>query len=317
MVSAGATWLSASERGSLLGIRITVWFYRLFGRRLSSLFILPIVGYFLLTDRKGRAASRRYLDRLYAEPDARGVLSRPPTLWNCFLHYREFALSILDRLSFWLGDTADLEITFHGQEHFARLIEQKRGAILLGAHIGSFDALRVLAARGRVVVNVLMFTRHAQRINSLFSQINPAAELRVIHLSPPSIRPVFAIKERVERGEFVAILGDRVGIEDSKRVTRVPFLGKRAPFPQGPFLLAAALQCPVLLIVGLRLNATTYEVFAESLTERASLPEATRTERMHELVEAYAKRLEAFCARAPYQWFNFYDFWGEEAEGAP
>lgn len=316
-MNAEGAWLSTVERGSILGMRLTVWFYRLFGRRLSALFILPIVGYFFLTDRKGRRASRRYLERLYARPDARLVLGRAPTLWDCFLHYREFAQSILDRLAFWLGDTRDLEFIFHGEEHFARLLAIKQGAIVLGAHIGSFDALRVLAERGRIAVNVLMFTQHAQRINSLFSRLNPDADVRVINLYPPSVRSVLAIRDRVRRGEFVAILGDRVGIGDERRVTRVPFLGKAASFPEGPFLLASALQCPVLLMVGLRRNATTYEVFTESLAERVSLPETSRAERLHELVEAYVRRLEAYCSRAPYQWFNFYDFWGEGAEEAP
>lgn len=315
-MSQGGAWLSVAERGSALGMRLTVAMYRVFGRRLCSLFVLPVVAYFFLTDGRGRRASRRYLERLYARPDTRRVLRRPPTVRDSFRHYREFALSILDRLAFWLGDTADVEIVFHGREHVERLRAAKRGAILLGAHLGSFDALRVLAGRDRVVVNVLMFTAHAPRINALFSRLNPEADVRVINLHPPSLRSVFAIRERVARGEFVAILGDRVGIGDGRRVTRVPFLGRSAPFPEGPFLLAHALSCPVLLMIGLRRSATAYEVFAEPLAEEVRLPDRDRAERLRELIQAYVTRLEAYCVRAPYQWFNFYDFWGEGVEGA-
>jgi predicted LPLAT superfamily acyltransferase len=316
-VSGERAWLATAERGSILGMRLTVWFYRLFGRRLSALLILPVVGYFFLTDRRGRRASRRYLERLAARPDAALPPGRVPTLWDSFLHYREFALSILDRLAFWLGDTRDLEFAFHGREHFDRLLAVRRGAIVLGAHLGSFDALRVLAERGRIVVNVLMFTRHARRINSLFSRLNPDAGVRVIDLHPPTIRSVLAIRERVARGEFVAILGDRVGVGDERRVARVPFLGHPASFPQGPFLLAGALQCPILLMIGLRRSATRYEVFTEPLAERVPPPAADGAERLHELMETYVRRLEAYCAMAPYQWFNFYDFWGEGIEGTP
>lgn len=313
-MSEGA-WLLAAERGSALGMRVTVWVYRLLGRRFCSLFILPVVAYFFLTDRRGRRASRHYLERLYTRPEARLVLRRPPTAWDGFLHYREFALSILDRVAFWLGDTGNLEIVFHGREHFDRLLDAGRGAILLGAHLGSFDALRVLAKRGRVVVNVLMFTQHAPRINAVFSRLDPDADLRVLNLSPPSLRAVFAIKERVARGEFVAILADRVGIGDGKRVARVPFLGQTAPFPEGPFVLAHALGCPVLLMIGLRRNSTMYEIFTESFAEQVRLSEPGRAEHLRELVEAYARRLEAYCVRAPYQWFNFYDFWAQGATG--
>ena len=310
---AATGWISSGERGSLLAMRFAVWCYRLFGRRLIAFFILPLVSYFFLTDRKGRRASYRYLRRLYALPEGRQALGHPPRMWDCFLHYREFALNILDRLGFWGGNADEFEIRFRGREHFTRLLEDKRGAILLGAHIGSFDALRVLARKGGLVVNVVMFTRHAQMINRIFNEINPDTELRVINLDLTSIQSVFDIKACVERGEFVALLGDRVGIGEHKRISWVPFLGAMAPFPQGPFILASVLQCPVILMIGLRVNSMTYETFAELLTERVVLPRARRAEALDEVVGAYAKRLEKYCVRAPYQWFNFYDFWGDDA----
>jgi predicted LPLAT superfamily acyltransferase len=312
-MTATTGWLSAGERGSLLWMRIAVWFHRRVSRRLGAWLILPFVAYFFLADRRGRRASHRYLQRLYACPQGRVALAHKPHVWDCFLHYREFGQNLLDRLCFWLGDFKEIEITLHGREHFAALLEEKRGAILLSAHIGSFDALRVLAEQGGVPVNVLMFTRHAQKINAIFKQLNPTIDLRVINLDPTSMQAVLDIKACLGRGEFVGILGDRVGIGEEKRISRVPFLGKVAAFPQGPFLLASALQCPVLLMIGLRANFTTYHAFVEPFAERVILPSTGRTEGLDELVAAYAKRLEEYCFRAPYQWFNFYDFWGDDA----
>jgi len=309
----GAGWISAGERGSLLAMRFAVWCYRLFGRRLIAFFILPLVSYFFLTDRKGRHASYRYLKRLYALPEGRQALGHPPRTWDCFLHYREFGLNILDRLVLWSGEGDQFEIIVHGREHFARLIEEKRGAILLGAHVGSFDALRVLAQKAGMPVKVVMFTQQAQKINRIFNELSPEMEMRVINLDPGSIQSVFDIKACVERGEFVALLGDRVGIGEHKRISWVPFLGAMAPFPRGPFLLASALQCAVVLMIGLRVNNTTYEAFAEPLADRVVLPRTTRDKTLDELVGNYAKRLEGYCFKAPYQWFNFYDFWGDDA----
>ena len=297
----------------MLGMRLGVWFYRRFGKRWSEFFVLPVVMYFFLTDRRGRRASRRYLKKLYGIPDGRRALGRPPGLWESFLHYRAFALMILDRLSFALGDTADLEIVFQGREHFERLIEARRGAILLGAHLGSFEALRLLAERSKIAVNVLMSTQHAPRINAILRALKPDLDLRVIHVDPASIQWVFELRASVARGEFLAILGDRVGPEPRQRDLRVPFLGTSASFPPGPFVLASVLGCPILLMVGLRVSATSYEVFAEPLAEHVVLTDDDRTDRLRTLIGAYAKRLEAFCFKAPYQWFNFYDFWAEEA----
>ena len=105
-------------------------------------------------------------------------------------------------------------------------------------------------------------------------------------------------------------LGDRAGLGGDARVSWVPFLGRPAAFPHGPFLLAAALRCPVLLMIGLRVSATTYEVFVEPLAHDVALAGPDRARRLDELVGSYVRRIEEYCLRAPYQWFNFYDVWG-------
>lgn len=309
-----SAWSAAGERGSLLAMRLAVWCYRLFGRRVIAFCMLPLVSYFFLTDRRRRRASYRYLERLYALAEGRQALGHPPRVWDCFLHYREFALNILDRCGFWRGDDGQFEISVHGGEQFARLVEEKRGAILLSAHLGSFDALRLLARRARIPINVVMFTQHARKINRIFDELSPEMKMRVINLDPGSIESIFDIKAAVEGGEFVALLGDRVGVGEGKRISSVQFLGGMAAFPQGPFILASVLQCPVVLVIGLRVGSMTYETFAELLTERVVLPRDRRAAALDELVGAYAKRLEAYCVRAPYQWFNFYDFWGDDVE---
>ena len=305
-----AAWAGVAERGSMAGIWFTAQFYRMFGRRLSELFILPIVTYFFLTDRRGRRASRRYLERLHAWAGSVAGLHQAPTARDVFRHYHEFARATLDRLRFVLRDDA-IDVVLHGREVFADLLADRRGAILLGAHLGSFEALRVLADREAIAVNVLMNTRHAPRINALFRRLNPRTDVRVIEPGD-GLDTVFRLKACLERGEFVAILGDRLGDGARTRVVHAPFLGVPAPFPQGPYLLAHTLGCPIVLMVGLRRSATTFDVYAERLVERLVLPREQRSERLASLARRYAERLEAYCARAPFQWFNFFDFWEDE-----
>lgn len=306
------SWSVIAERGSTLGMRFTVWVYRHLGHRVSAWFILPIVAYFFVTDRRGRRASRRYLDRLYAVPGGARALGHRPGVLDCFRHYRQFALMVLDRLAFTLGRAGAYDVVLHGREHFEELAAAGRGAVLVGAHIGSFDALRALARRHGVVVNAVMFTRHAVRINTLLRGLDPDIDVRVVHLDPSVPDTALELRACVERGEFVAILGDRVGPSGRARVVRVPFLGVEAPFPQGPFVLAGVLGCPVLLMVGLRRGEARYEVFAEPLAEHVPAAPRLRAEHVPEIIARYARRLETFCLRAPYQWFNFYDFWDDE-----
>ena len=308
-------WSRAAERGSMLGLRITVACYRLLGRPLSLVLVHGIVGYFFLTGRAQRRASRAYLRRVAAAPGGREALGRAPGAWASFLHFRAFALSIFDRLLLWFGREGDLAFEVHGREHYDRLLTASRGAIVVGAHLGSFDALRALARQDGRVVNVLMSTRHAPRINAVFRELSPEVQMRVIQVDGDSMDTVLRIRACIERGELVALLGDRVEPADRGRTRSVSLLGGRVELPSAPYLLAELLGCPLFFMVALREGDRRYRVHAEVLSEGREGPAGSREERrkrVQEGAEAFAGRLEHFLLRAPYQWFNFYDYWREE-----
>jgi predicted LPLAT superfamily acyltransferase len=161
-------------------------------------------------------------------------------------------------------------------------------------------------------VNVLMFTANAERINTLFRELSPDMDARVIRVDPESIDSVFAIRECLRRGELVAILGDRIEPGDQNRTARVPLLGDSVELSQAPFLLAALLDCPVLMILAFREASGRYLVFAEKLADRVRLPRRDRAKGAAELMTAFAERLESYCKRYPFQWFNFFDYWKDE-----
>jgi predicted LPLAT superfamily acyltransferase len=308
-VTAGTGWLSVAERGSLLGMYFIVWCHRIFGRRLCAWLIVPVVGYFFVTGRAARRASRGYLGRLHRWSQGQGGGVPRPGWRDSFRHFHEFALNIIDRISFFVGDTRDFEIVVHGREHLEGLAGAGRGALVLSAHLGSFDALRVVADEGGVPLNVAMFLRNARMINAVFTRLNPSRPLRIIDLERAAPQSVFDIRACLQRGEFVGMLADRVGVGDGTRVSWVPFFGERAAIPHGPFLLASALKCPVVLMIGLRIDHRRYEVFVEMLADEIVLPAAGRADPLDALARHYASRLEHYCLRAPYQWFNFYEFW--------
>ena len=303
-------WNTIAERGSLAGMRFTLWIYRRFGLGLATALAWPVVAYFVLTDAGGRRASRRYLERLAAWAGPRSPVPARPRLSNTFRHYWEFGLSILDRLHLWAGG-ADFQVQFPGRHYLQPLLDEKRGAILLGAHLGSFDVLRVLGARHEVPVNVLMSRGHASRINSVFRAAFAGVDTHVIELQPGSPASIFTLRACLERGQFVAILGDRVSLGPRSRAVHLQFLGHPAAFPSGPFRLASRLGSPVYFMVAVRRGRAAYEVFVDQLSEGGEVSPADQDGRARELMEAYVHRLESYCLRAPYQWFNFYDYWLE------
>jgi predicted LPLAT superfamily acyltransferase len=311
-----AGWSRIAERGSIWGIRFTAWCYRHFGRRLSLPLVHAIVSYFFATDARGRRASLSYLKKIHADPRGRESLRRAPGLRECFHHYRSFGLAIVDRLAIWFGRGDDFEFETHGLDYVDRLAEQGRGALILGSHLGSFDALRLLAKRAGSTVNVLMFTANAQRINQVLREVAPELEANVIHVDPSSVHSVFTIRERLRHGEHVAILADRIEVGDRDRAMRAPLLGAQVLLPQAPILLAGLLGCPLVSVVALREGPGRYEVFVDVLAERVKLPRAGRDDVVAALLAAYAGRLEHHCLRRPYQWFNFFDYWQDEASEA-
>jgi predicted LPLAT superfamily acyltransferase len=307
------SWTTVVERGSLWGLRLTAAVYRYGGRRLAVGLVALVVTYFFLTDRRGRAASRAYFRRVYAHPHGAAALGRPPGARDSFRQYFEFGLAALDRLRFALGPTESIEMVVHGEEALARLVARGEGAVLVGAHLGSFEALRVLAKRSGVPVNVVMSTRYSARFTAVLARHTGDPALRVVDLAFGGPEATAALQACVARGEFVAILADRVGPGVQARPLRAPFFGVEAAFPRGPFLLAAMLQCPVILLVAIRHDARRYEIFVEPLASPAVAMPAGRRQWADAVVTDFARRLERLCLRAPHQWFNFFDFWADRS----
>ncbi len=297
-------------------MQITGWLYRHVGSGVASVLLYPIVGYFFLTGRAARHGSIVDRRRVCATPGAACRLGAPPGLLQSFRHFLEFGGAILDRVGFWLGRRDDFELEVDGMHHLDRVAEEKCGCLILGSHLGSFDAMRLLAAtRSPISVCVLMHTENAARINDLLSSASEPDEnvkVRVIQVQAGSFSHALDVKACIERGEVVAVLGDRFHPNESDRVTSVEFLGAPAALPQGPLLLASALGCPVLLMVGLRVGTRRYRVHVEPFAERVRIPRKERTKALAHYCQLYADRISYFCVRNPLQWFNFYDFWGKE-----
>jgi predicted LPLAT superfamily acyltransferase len=181
---------------------------------------------------------------------------------------------------------------------------------LIGAHLGNFDMLRVIAREAGIPVNVIMYSVNAEMLNAAFEALDPECSVRVIDVDPSSMNTAFEIRSCIRRGEFVAILGDRAQLGGrTPRVSYANFLGRRAAFSEGPFLIAMALHLPVILTVALKAGPQRYDVFLESLASGEPVRREDRANAVQEQIERFASHLERYCLREPLQWFNFYNFW--------
>lgn len=301
--SKSRSWHAIPERGSLLGMKIMLTVYRLVGPRLIWLLIDPVLFYFFITGKSARNHSREYLTRLFEQ----GAYPHRPKLMDSYRHFRSFAQAILDRLRIYLGEGKAFELTWHGRELIDSYLDEKRGVLLTGAHLGSFELLRLLAdERDSEKVHALMYTKQAELINRVFRGVDGAKDLTVIGLEDMNLEKMLLMRDIVERGEHIGILADRPAASAEDRVELVSFLGSPAPFPVGPWQLAGFLKAPVLLIFGVRTGRDRYEIFCEEFQPVLN----SRGKRdLKATTEAYAARVEHYCRQFPEQWFNFYDFW--------
>jgi predicted LPLAT superfamily acyltransferase len=276
-------------------LRMTVWLARRLGRPLSRMLLVPICLGFLVCRADARAASKQYLAR---------VLGRTARTYDVLKHFFTFGTTVLDRV-YLLNDEADrFEITIHGEEIVTAILAQGGGCLLLGAHHGSFEVLRLVGRKQPDLrVSLAMYEATGRKIGAALNAINPHLAPLIIGLGTPGA--MIEIRDCLERGGFVGMLADRTLASDT--TVNVDFLGAPAAFPVGPARLAALLRPPVVLMVGLFRGRNRYEIHFEELAAAASgRPDPQETAR---LVAHYVARLEHYCREAPYNWFNFFDFW--------
>ncbi len=296
----GDEWLTRGERGQVWLINIVFRLALLVGRRPMKLAVAVIALWYRVVDREACAASASWLRRVHG---------REPGYWEVYRHLRCFAQVTLDKVFFLTGNTASLKVERNGKDALAAQVASGRGAVLLGSHLGSYDAMRASGFAEGTPIQVIGYFENARRINALLDRLNPELAERVIHLGDDPIGTMARVRERVEQGELVALLGDRVGLSD--RTVRVDFMGGEATFPAGPFLLASILRCPIYLVFGIYHEPDRYTLHCEPFADAIDLPRGQREEKLREWVGRYASRLEERARAAPDNWFNFFDLWSD------
>ena len=283
-------WATRRERGATPLIRLAVWIVLRMGRPAGQVLLLPVCAYFFLSSPKARAASLAYLSR---------ALGRPPALIDRWRHFRCFATCLLDRVLLLNGRVEMFDITLHGEAGITEIREQGGGCFLFGAHVGSFEVVRAAGHLADAKATLVMYEENARKTNAVLHAINPALAMQIIGLGKPG--SMLAVRDRLNEGHLVGLLADR-SLESERRM-EVPFLGAPARFPVGPFRMAAMLGRPVVLMLGLHRGNRRYDIVFETISARPS------EEPIEDTLRRYVARLEYYCRSAPYNWFNFYDFW--------
>lgn len=292
-------WIAQPERGNRLALLAYVRLALALGRPAARVLLYPVCVYFLVFAAKARAASRTYL---------RKALAREPRVTDLYRHFLTFASTILDRVFLLKGRYSEFEVRTHGEEIVADLVARGGGCFLLGAHMGSFEVVRALGGDAHGLrVSLVMYEENARKLSSVLNAIKPDITPRIIALG--KMDAMLKVEQALERGEFVGMLGDRT-IAGEGTMT-CPFMGDHARFPLGPFRLAAMLERPIVLMFGLYRGGNRYDIHFERLA--VATQGLARDALIEQAVRSYVARLEHYCRLAPYNWFNFYDYWDKRS----
>jgi predicted LPLAT superfamily acyltransferase len=293
-----AEWATRPERSNKLALRLIVWIALTLGRRSARLFLYPISLYFLLSAGETRLASEGYL---------RKVLGHQPGVTDRFRHIHTFASTILDRVFLLNGRFSHFDVRTHLDDAVQTLIDKKQGCILLGAHLGSFEIIRAYADEMQgASATMLMYEENAKKLNEVLGAINPDLEPRVISLG--KIDAMLKVEQALQQGEFIGILADR-SLGQGGASILCDFLGEPAKFYTGPLRMAYLLKVPVLLMVGVYRGGNRYDLYIEQLVDMNALAGVPRNEVLKQAMQRYVSGIERHCRNAPYNWFNFYNFW--------
>ena len=303
----GEDWSHTPERSNALALRVMSWIALTCGRRVARWVLHPITLYFVLFAPVPRRHSRRYLSR---------ALGRPAGWRDVYRHLFTFTATILDRVYLLSGRMHLFDVSVHGEALIDATLAEGRGAFLVGAHLGSFEALRAIGQnRSGLRIAMVMYPDNARLINHALRAIAPHYQPKIIALGQRD--SMLAVRDWLDAGGLAGLLADRALPGESQRAGSigVNFLGREASFSDGPFRLAALLRRRVVFMAGLYAGGNRYDVRFTALadfSQRAADP-AAREQHIRDAVLAYAAQLESICREQPYNWFNFLDFWHEDA----
>ncbi|WHZ19354.1 MAG: Lysophospholipid acyltransferase [Rhodanobacteraceae bacterium] len=299
-------WLERPEAGGWFAIWLIRFVGLHFGRGFARLFLYPITLYFYFRRGPERQAARDYFRR---------IDGKPGNAWRVMHLIHAFAATILDRVFLLARGIDGFRVSVRGVDELHRHLDRGKGVLLLGAHVGSFEVLRALAARRPdCKVKLVMDRSKTPALTQLLEALAPELSDSVIDTARGGTDIVLALSEAAREGAMITLLGDRGRPHELMR--DAPFLGADAPFPAAPWLIAALLQVPVVLCLGMYRGGNCYDLVFETLAEQVELPRTGRNAALDAHIARYAARLEHYLREAPCNWFNFYDFWQPQTMAA-
>lgn len=283
-------------RGTVFGFKVFIFFIKHLGVNAAYLLMHLPVPYFYLVERKNSKGLYNYFKNRLTYSSANSAIS-------VYRSYFEFGKTLVDRLALLSGLRSNYTFEFDGENYIKEALVQKKGGILISAHVGNFELAQYFFKERlpNAHISIVISDQDHENIKEYLQQYlnKDVAKLIVVQ---DDMSHIFEIHSALKENRIVCISGDRYMA--GTKFMEAELLGKKAKFPVGPFHLAARLDVPVLFVYLMREPKKHYHLYARKVDTINDSPE--------EVLDKYTSSVEKILASYPLQWFNFYDFWNDK-----
>ncbi|MDR2842040.1 MAG: hypothetical protein LBV52_02440 [Spirochaetaceae bacterium] len=301
------------EVKTYLPLKFTLFLFKILPIVCLRIFTFPVGFFYYMISKRARNESKRYLEKMKSETGKR---------LHPLFHIIAFSLTLVEKIEGWAGNQ-NLGNRIHYQkddvDELINLVTNGKGVFLIASHLGNIEFARALADIGgaknksSIPITVIVDFSVTSRFNQMLKELNAKSMTRIISANNVGPDTVIMLIDKLENGELVSIAGDRTSAHTNKCVI-VPFLGADAPFAYGPFLLSALLNVPTFFAFALRRKDVSLSCEYDMHIHRSAInfdcSRKEREQRIKELAKNYVHYLQLYCKEHPYQWYNFFDFWG-------
>ncbi|MBW4362080.1 LpxL/LpxP family acyltransferase [Flavobacterium taihuense] len=283
------------SKGTVLGYKIFVFFIKNVGVKSAYLILYFVASYYFIFLKKSNTSIFYYFRK-------RLGYSYFKSKRMVFNSYYTFGQTIIDKIAIGAGLKNKFTYEHDGREILIKLLEEKKGGVLISAHIGNFEIAEHFFSEIDVNFQISLVTTDLEHstIKKYLESITHKPTVNFI-LIGDDLSHIFEINSALARNELVCFTGDRY-FEGVKSLSE-NLLGEEALFPAGPFLIASRLKVPVVFVYVMKEPNLHYHLY----TREAKV--IHRDEKG--LLKEYAESVETMVKRYPLQWFNYFDFWNQ------
>nr|WP_314566195.1 glycosyltransferase [uncultured Campylobacter sp.] len=297
-------WWKKQERGGAFFLKLSLFLAQILPEFALKLIVKIVVWFYYIfskNERENIAAFRRNLSEFAGSQTLKST--------SVFSHFEAFGGAICDKFRVWKGKIKDSELEIIDLERIkSELIGAQKGQILLTAHLGNVEICKALGARVdgfRMVI--LVYDKNSREFNEVLKRISQNdGSVRMMLVNELDVAAMLELKNIVESGEHIGIMGDRTPLGGDK-AARVKFLGKEASFNYGPYLIAGILGVKISSLWCQKIDGK-FRIELVPLASTVKLGR-DRAAAVREYLKIYVRELENRCKQTPAQWFNFFDFW--------